>query len=211
MSLVAFTNSEEYQVSWEYDFLNNVVKVDPRIVQDGTVYTLTNQVNDAITWNFVNTHNLVEVDSLPLWLDCYPNGIMLGPPGTEEVTTYFTEVKKRYFICTIGGPGSSHCDSGQKLVVNTVASPIEPDNCKSLKKRACKKNAEESGECSYEKKKGYTCTHKGKKNKKKCKEFNYDDKSVKNEDGCKNEKNVKGKKICKVKKAKIGYCFTTSG
>jgi len=232
MSLVAFTNSEEYQVSWQYDFLNMVVLKNSRIVQDGAVFTLTNQVNDAITWNFKNSHNLVEVDTLEEWLDCDSTfGNTRGPLGTKVMTTVFTEVNKRYFICTVGGPGGSHCDTGQqKLVVNTVVSPSDPETlvptppfrpettaptprfpnvnkCTSLTKKACKKNAKKSGECSYVD--VYSCfpkDRKNKSNKRKCKKFNNGDKSLKKKDKCE-DKEKKGEKICKVKKvSSLGYC-----
>merc|ERR1719157_343718 len=232
MSLVAFTNSEEYQVSWQYDFLS-VIAENSRIVPDGAVYTFTNEVNDAITWNFVNYHNLVEVNTLEEWLDCDASSGITRASGTKAVTTVFTKVNKRYFICTVGGPGNSHCDTGQqKLVVNTVVSPIDPETlvptprfivdpetisptprfpivnkCNSLTKKACKKNAKNSGECSYVD--VYSCSPKGRKNKsnkKKCKKFNNGDKSLKKKDECE-DKEKKGEKICKVKKvSSLGYC-----
>jgi len=72
-----------------------------------------------------------------------------------------------------------------------------------LNKKACKKNFEESGECSYGKKNVFSCSHKGRKtkNKRKCKE-------LKEKDECEEEKNERGITICKVKKVKkIWYCF----
>jgi len=230
---LSFTDAETYTIPWVYDFKNLVVLTDTRIVESvtsgGEVFTFSNQVNDEISWDFGGGHNLIEVFTQKAWLECDP-----GNDGEfiPYKTMVFNEGGTRYFMCTANGRGGNHCQGGgQKLVVTTAAtstdSPTDPPNsvatvvpstdfptdspnsvdCSSLEKKPCKKNKKKGGKCEYVEVK--SCKYKNKElkeYKKKCKKFNNDDKSVKDEDKCLN-KEKKGEKICRLKKdKKLGYC-----
>merc|ERR1712161_6190 len=213
---LSFTDAETYTIPWVYDFKNLVVLTDTRIVESvtsgGEVFTFSNQVNDEISWDFGGGHNLIEVFTQKAWLECDP-----GNDGEfiAYKTMVFTEGGTRYFMCTANGRGGNHCQGGgQKLVVTTAAtstdSPTDPPNsvdCSSLEKKPCKKNKRKGGKCEYVEVK--SCKYKNKElkeYKKKCKKFNNDDKSVKDEDKCLNKKK-NGVKICRLKKdKKLKFC-----
>ncbi|XP_041009193.1 umecyanin-like [Juglans microcarpa x Juglans regia] len=71
-------------------------------------------VGDILEFKWTSTHNVLEVTKTE-YDDCTgTNGV---PSSTSPVSVNLTNTTARYFICTVG----SHCTSGQKLAVTSVA------------------------------------------------------------------------------------------
>ncbi|KAG6658605.1 hypothetical protein CIPAW_04G173400, partial [Carya illinoinensis] len=74
----------------------------------------TFSVGDILEFKWTSTHNVLEVTETEYDVCLGMNGM---PTSTSPVSVTLNNTTARYFICTVG----SHCASGQKLAVTSVA------------------------------------------------------------------------------------------